>query len=83
MDKKDLGLQIVILDGGFVYVAQCVLADGFVLMTNARCIRRWGTTHGLGELRSGPTPNTVLDDTGDVVAPLGRVIHMIRCTKDW
>lgn len=83
MKKRELGQQIVILDGGFVYVAECTLADGFLMMTNARCIRKWGTTSGLGELRSGPTSQTVLDVTGEIVAPLGRVIHMIKCTAAW
>ena len=80
---KELGQQIVILDGGFVYVATCALAEGFLLMSNARCIRKWGTTQGLGQLRSGPTKTTVLDAAGEVVAPIGRVIHMIRCTATW
>lgn len=80
---KKLGQNIVILDAGFVYVADCTLADGFILMTNARCIRRWGTTKGLGELRSGPTKETVLDDAGEVCAPINRVIHIIKCTRNW
>lgn len=80
---KDLGQQIVILDAGFVYVATCVLADGFLLMSNARCIRKWGTSKGLGQLRSGPTKETVLDEAGEIVAPIGRVIHMIKCTATW
>ena len=29
-------------------------------------IRRWGTTDGLGELRTGPMPNTIVDEYGDV-----------------
>lgn len=80
---KKLGQQIVILDAGFVYVADCTLADGFLLMSNARCIRKWGTKKGLGELRSGSTKETILDETGEVVAPISRVIHIIRCTRDW
>jgi hypothetical protein len=36
---------------------------------NASCIRRWGTTKGLGELRAGPTKDTVLDFLGDITIP--------------
>ena len=36
---------------------------------NAQCIRRWGTTKGLGELRDGPKQGTILEDLGDVSIP--------------
>ena len=39
---------------------------GTVHLVNAKNIRRWGTTNGLGELRTGPTPNTIVDEYGDV-----------------
>lgn len=80
---KDLGTNIVILDAGFVYVGQCVMAEGFLLISNARCIRRWGTTKGLGELRDGPTKETQIDEPCELAAPIGKVNHIIKCTRDW
>ena len=38
-------------------------------LKSAQCIRRWGTTTGLGELRNGPLSGTVLEDLGDVLIP--------------
>jgi hypothetical protein len=82
-EHKNLGTQIVVVDNGFVYVGTVTLAEDFCLISNARNIRVWGTEHGLGQLRGGPTKNTRLDQAGEVMVPMGRVIHFIRCTKDW
>lgn len=79
----NLGLQIVILDGGFVYVGNCVINEGFLLIDNARNLRLWGTKKGLGELRTGPTANTVVDDTGEILVPISRVIHFIKIERGW
>jgi len=73
--------QIAVLDRGFVYVGTCTVADGVLTIADAKCIRRWGTSRGLGELAAeGPTTNTKLDAAGTVRAPLSAVIHLIDCT---
>ena len=74
---------IVVLDRGFVYVGKTRVDGDFVEITNARCIRTWGTSKGLGELRDGPKESTKLDDAGAVIAPMRAVIHFIKCTRDW
>ena len=73
-------LQIAVLDRGFVYVGLVTrLADGIVIH-HAQCIRRWGTSKGLGELAlSGPQEQTKLDATGTVRAPMTSVMHLIDC----
>lgn len=72
--------QIVVLDRGFIYVGHVAIADGFATITQAQCIRRWGTQNGLGELASkGPQLNTKTDKAGTVVAPMTAVIHLIAC----
>ena len=38
-------------------------------LSGAQVIRRWGTTKGLGELRDGPLPETLLDELGDIDIP--------------
>ena len=81
--QRNLGTQIVVLDRGFVYVGKAVIEGDFVTINNARNLRRWGTTKGLGELVDGPTSNTQLDQVGVVVAPVRAVIHFIKCNKDW
>ena len=54
--------QIVVGQRGFVWVG-IVHEDGDYLIINpCSCVRRWGTTKGLGELASkGPQKDTVLD----------------------
>lgn len=72
--------QIAVLDRGFVYVGHCSISDGMLVITQARCIRRWGTTGGLGQLAlSGPTSTTKLDTAGTVRAPLSAVMHLLDC----
>jgi hypothetical protein len=80
---KNVETKIAVLDRGFVYVGKVSIKNDIVTITNARNIRRWGTTKGLGELADGPTANTVLDQVGTVTAPMRAVIHFIQCSKDW
>jgi hypothetical protein len=75
--------QIVVLDRGFVYVGKVQIVDQFVNITEARNVRVWGTTNGLGELVNGPTKDTKLDQVGNVVAPLRAVVHFIACKQGW
>ena len=53
---------IVVGQRGFVLVGDMEMDTDFVVLKNCACIRRWGTTAGLGELGfKGPTKDTVLD----------------------
>jgi exosome complex RNA-binding protein Rrp4 len=81
--KMELGLQIVVADRGFVYIGKTRIDGEFVTITEARNIRVWGTTQGLGELVNGPTGSTKLDNVGEILLPLRAVIHFIKCTRDW
>ncbi len=80
---KHEGTKIVVLDRGFVYVGDVTIDGDFVLIHNARNIRVWGTTKGLGELCDGPTATTVVDDVGGVKAPLRAVIALIEAGGRW
>lgn len=85
MSETDHGLQIVVLDRGFVYIGR-VKTDAFwCYLQDARNIRRWGTTQGLGQLaQTGPTSNTVLDPVGTLKAPMQSVISLIAVEeKAW
>ncbi len=73
------GFAIVVLDRGFVYVGQTEVSDDWVVITNARNIRMWGTTAGLGQLAlNGPTDKTRLDAAGTVRAPRHALIHLLE-----
>ena len=76
--------QIVVLDRGWVYVGATARQDDELVIKDARCIRYWGTTRGLGQLAdTGPTDKTKLDPVGTVVAPMRAVIHRIACKSNW
>ena len=60
-----------------------VKGDNLVRINEARNIRRWGTTRGLGELVSGPLANTVLDLVGTVLVPKRAIIAFIPCARNW
>lgn len=59
--------RIVIAQRGWVYVGRVDDSGDQVVITDARVVRRWGTTAGLGQLAEhGPQLNTVLDPAGTV-----------------
>ncbi len=75
--KPDGEYKIVVLDRGFVYVGATKIDGDFVVISNAKNIRVWGTSKGLGELTGGPLSKTVTDRVGTVRAPLRAVISLI------
>ena len=84
MERKCIlrGLAIVVMDRGFVYIGNVTIENDWCVIENAKNIRVWGTTNGLGELVKGPTKNTKLDQVGSVRAPMRAVIHVIDVEAD-
>lgn len=61
------GKKIVILQRGWVFVGDFYQKGYDCTLKNASCIRRWGTTNGLGELaQKGPLPETKLEPALDI-----------------
>ena len=80
--SEDHGLQIAVLDRGWVYVGKCVTNGTWLTITNAKCIRRWGTTKGLGELAdNGPLDETLLDNAGTVKVATSALKFFVACTE--
>lgn len=78
MQEIDHGIQIAVLDRGFVYVGRVRTDADWCYLTDAQNIRRWGTSSGLGQLaQNGPTPQTKLDKVGSLKAPMKTVISLI------
>ena len=72
------GFAIAVLDRGFVYVGNIEMTEGWCVISDAKNIRVWGTSKGLGELAlSGPTEKTKLDSVGTVRVPAKALIHLI------
>lgn len=80
---EDHGVQIVVLDRGFVYVGRVRTDAEWVYIEDAKNIRYWGTTKGLGELCDGPLPNTKHDPAGTVRAPKRALIALLRASDKW
>ena len=79
MNKIPDGFYICVLSNGFVYVGDFTLHVTWFTITNARNVRTWGTTRGLGQLAiSGPTKDTKLDPVGSVKAPIASLQHLIE-----
>lgn len=77
-NKEGNQATIIVVDNGFVFVGNTYSIENETLVIHdARNIRVWGTSKGLGELRNGPTSSTVLDDCGTIRIPVGRVVFTI------
>lgn len=76
-------IKIVILQRGWCMVGRYEADESRIVLTNARVIRRWGTTRGLGEIAAdGPTSDTVLDPAGRVeIHPL-TTVAALDCDPD-
>jgi len=76
---------IVVLQRGWVAVGKLYRNGYYLELREARIVRRWGTTQGLGQLAAdGPRENTVLD-----TAPAGLRFHELSvvcvfpCSDAW
>lgn len=60
--KEEPQIRIVVLQSGWVHVGPYVRNGLYTMMPWSACIRKWGSSHGLGQLAaSGPTDQTILD----------------------
>lgn len=72
--------KIVVLQRGWVFVGKFSQEGSKCTLTDAKNIRTWGTTKGLGELASdGPTSSTKLDPVNDVSFHALTTVVMIDC----
>lgn len=79
---KDMGVQIVVLQRGWVCVGHLWQTGDEIKVTKAAVIRLWGTTKGLGQIAlEGPQSGTKLDDCGEIRAFREAVILTIPCAE--
>lgn len=73
--------KIVVADRGWIFLGNVsVELNGDQLIDEAKIIRNWGTSKGLGQIAlTGPTPKTILDDAGTVRVPLRSVVAIFDC----
>ncbi len=60
-------IKIVVLQRGWVYIGRFERNGTDCKLSNAYCIRTWGTTKGLQELVNGATSSTKLDKCEGIV----------------
>ncbi|WP_264041462.1 hypothetical protein [Pectobacterium carotovorum] len=74
---------IVTLQRGWVVVGNVTKSGDYLSISNAAVIERWGTTDGLGQLAiSGPTSDTRLRKTSDLLTHELTVVHLMRVQND-
>ena len=85
--KEETGnseIKIVVLQRGWVAVGKWHREGNDCKLTDASVIRTWGTTKGLGEIRTAPTSKTVLDSAGTIQFDYLTVVLTIDCeVKGW
>ena len=74
-------VKIVILQRGWVFVGRFKKTGSDCVLENAHCIRQWGTTKGIGELVSGPTSSTKLDNAGTVRFNELTIVALVDCEE--
>lgn len=76
-------VRIVATANGFVYTGNVTEEKGWLRISNAYNIRRWGTEKGLGQLAiDGKQANTLLDYCGIVRVPIHAVVFLIDCQSE-
>lgn len=81
-DHTDSPVKIVILQRGWVMVGRWGADGDLCWLDDAKVVRRWGTTQGLGELVDGPLADTVLDPAGHVEFHRLGVVAAISANPD-
>ena len=75
------GKCIAVLDKGFVYLGDVHTDSDYVYVRNAKNIRKWIGGHGLSWYAlNGFDKDIVLDDSGDIKAPIKELKHLIECS---
>lgn len=79
--KIESKVHIVIAPRGWIFIGYTHKEDNNLVIERANVIRVWGTTKGLGELITGPTKDTKLDQCGTTRIPLDAIIALIDCEE--
>lgn len=82
-EQIEFGLNLVVVDNGFVYVGNVFYQEGYYIVTNCANVQKAGTERGFGQIAfDGPTSSTVLDYCPHILVPTNRVCHLMKCVDD-
>lgn len=77
--QGELTTAICVVQAGHVFIAKVEIPEddsGTMRMWDARIIRRWGTSRGLGELYDGPVEKSEIDARVPLILlPLAQLIY--------
>ena len=74
--------KIIVMTNGWIIVGRVSdhMDSGMLILYEAKHVCRWGTTEGIGQLRSGPTDKTVyFDIKSEVVVYPTNIIYTVSC----
>jgi hypothetical protein len=79
----DCGLQIVVLDNGFIFIGEVMIGSGWGSIYNGYNVRKYGTRDGLPQLaNAGEQAETVLDKCETVLRfPVPRLLFLLECNR--
>lgn len=81
--KGEAKLKIIVCDRGWVAVGKTVKDGDYYYVSDAKIIRRWGTTKGLGELAElGPQNETKLDPCPNLEIHTLTTVLLMDCNED-
>lgn len=79
-----MSIKIIAVSERWVFVGYSHTSPtGDVRLTDARCIRVWGTVSGIGQLAAGPTAKTVLDPIGTMDIRAGAILFDFEGGAAW
>ena len=79
-----MGKWIVVLQRGWVLVGDLEKDGSEFVLKNGSCVRRWGTSEGLGELaEKGKLTNTKLDPITETRFHELTVVKRLKCSSAW
>lgn len=74
------GINILCMQGAWMLVARTKVVGEELELSDVACIRRWGTSAGVGQLaKEGPLQATVMDNEPDQIIDRIQVIRAIPC----
>lgn len=80
---EESDIKIAILQRGFIYIGKFERKGNDCKLHNAYCIRRWGTSYGLGQLAiEGRQSRTELDKVGLIEFDILTCIALINCKEE-
>ena len=83
-ENKNLSkdIRIVVLQRGWVVVGRYSQSGSECKLEQGQVIRKWGTTKGVGQLISGPLPDTILDKAGTIRFNEIAIVATLDCEAD-